>query len=85
MFSKLRFKLIEAGNDFKCPLTLEEIKEPVILKGDGRTYERQAIEQYLKDNDVSPVTLEKLSSKELAPDKKMADKRKAVATEVLKL
>eukprot|EP00954_Amorphochlora_amoebiformis_P020566 1340357-Amorphochlora_amoeboformis.AAC.1 len=41
MFSTLRFKIIGADEDFKCPLSLEEIKDPVILKGDGRTYERK--------------------------------------------
>lgn len=38
-----------------CPITQEPFKDPVIA-ADGHTYERSAIESWLKNNDTSPMT-----------------------------
>eukprot|EP01083_Nonionella_stella_P135759 412940_1 len=40
---------------FLCPITKQIMKEPVIAF-DGRTYEKEAIEQYLKMHKKSPIT-----------------------------
>jgi hypothetical protein len=48
----------------KCPLTKELIKFPVVLVCDGYSYEKEAIKEWLKTNDTSPVTGIKLESKE---------------------
>merc|ERR1712187_786193 len=47
-----------------CPITHELMVDPVMLD-DGHSYERTAIEEWLKDNDTSPNTGERLPSKKL--------------------
>jgi len=37
-----------------CPITQQIIEDPAIA-ADGHTYERKAIEQWLKENKKSPV------------------------------
>jgi len=44
-----------APPEFKCPITLEIMRDPVILP-DGHTYERVAVEAALRRNPVSPLT-----------------------------
>eukprot|EP01051_Picozoa_sp_SAG22_P014585 SAG22_NODE_1792_length_3564_cov_3.463203_1_plen_226_part_10 len=40
-----------------CPITCEVMRDPVILAGDGHTYERTVIEQWLQQgSDISPAT-----------------------------
>ena len=46
---------------FQCPITLELMTDPVVL-ADGHTYEREAIESWLKSKRTSPVTGARLSS-----------------------
>lgn len=52
---------------YYCPLTKELFVDPVSTC-DGYTYERHAIEEWLKTNDVSPATKEKLENKNLIPN-----------------
>jgi hypothetical protein len=54
-------------NCFMCPITHELMSDPVIA-GDGHTYERAAIVNWLQRNDRSPVTNERLSSRALIPN-----------------
>jgi len=51
-------------NHLCCPITLNLIKEPVILMGDGYTYEKTALQDWLKSKDTSPTTNEPLFSKQ---------------------
>jgi len=39
-----------------CPITQEIMVEPVLLVGDGHTYERAAITTWLRDHNTSPLT-----------------------------
>tara|TARA_B110000046_G_scaffold32301_1_gene34584 strand:+ start:248 stop:1870 length:1623 start_codon:yes stop_codon:yes gene_type:complete len=51
---------LEFPNDYMCPITLEEIRDPVTAS-DGHTYEKYAIEKVLTSNDPrSPITKERL-------------------------
>ena len=46
----------EVGVDyFSCPITLTKMSDPVVTS-DGQTYERTAIEDWLKTHDTSPLT-----------------------------
>ena len=47
-----------------CPITNELMTDPVFTM-DGQTYERSAIEEWLKTNDTSPATGKRLPSKML--------------------
>ena len=47
-----------------CPITEQLMTDPVFTM-DGQTYERSAIEAWLKTNDTSPVTGKRLPSKKL--------------------
>ena len=51
-------------HEFFCPITLEIFRDPVILE-DGNTYEKEAIEKWLKENSTSPITNQKLFSTKL--------------------
>ena len=53
-------------SDFVCPITHARFREPVVTC-DGHTYERHAIETWLKEHDTSPLTGERLRSKVLLP------------------
>lgn len=50
--------------DFYCPITQMLFVDPVVA-ADGNTYEREAIEFWLKDHEKSPLTNIKLKNKEL--------------------
>lgn len=45
-----------SDEDITCPITHEIYIDPVILEGDGYTYERAAIEKWLESNSTSPAT-----------------------------
>ncbi|KAH8058432.1 ubiquitin-protein transferase [Aureococcus anophagefferens] len=46
-----------AGDDLYCPITHELFGDPVVLAGDGHTYERRAItEWFQRGNATSPLT-----------------------------
>ena len=51
-----------------CPITQQEIKEPVIDR-EGNTYEKQAILEWLKTNNISPLTRNRLTSEDLQPNR----------------
>jgi len=48
----------------KCPLTKKLIQFPVVLVSDGYSYEKEAIKEWLKTNDSSPITKKILENKE---------------------
>ena len=51
-----------------CPLTHAILVDPVVCTGDGQTYERAAITQWLATSDASPVTGQLLASRDLLPN-----------------
>lgn len=58
----------QAPEAFCCPITGEIMVDPMVAS-DGHTYERNAIENWLieMNKNTSPMTNEKLKSKELIP------------------
>lgn len=54
--------------DFECPILMEAMIDPVICS-DGFSYERAAIEDWLRHHETSPKTNEVLSNKKLIPNK----------------
>jgi len=53
--------------DFICPISQDIMEDPVICV-DGNSYERNDIEKWLVGNNISPLTGETLSSKNLIPN-----------------
>ena len=51
-----------------CPLTHTILVDPVLCTGDGHSYERSAIVQWLAASDTSPVTGQPLASRDLLPN-----------------
>ena len=53
-----------------CPLTHAVLVDPVLCTGDGQTYERSAITQWLaaSDSQTSPVTGQPLVSLDIVPN-----------------
>ncbi|CAF3073348.1 unnamed protein product [Rotaria sp. Silwood2] len=50
-----------------CPLTMELFRDPVLAQ-DGHTYEREAIEDWIRKNGTSPKTNQQLSLEHLYPN-----------------
>uniref|UniRef100_A0A7S1UFM5 U-box domain-containing protein n=1 Tax=Phaeomonas parva TaxID=124430 RepID=A0A7S1UFM5_9STRA len=55
----------------ECPITGAPMCEPVVA-ADGHTYERSAMERWLRDHDTSPLTGEVLPTKALFPNRTLA-------------
>ena len=51
-----------------CSLTHTVLVDPVLCTGDGQTYERSAITNWLAASDTSPVTGQPLVSRDLLPN-----------------
>ena len=57
----------EVPDDYVCPITSEIMSDPVSTL-DGFTYEREAITEWLRTKDTSPVTGATLESTTLIPN-----------------
>lgn len=55
-------------DDLICPILLEEMRDPVVLAGDGKTYERSAIEAWLSKSRISPLLGLELNDVSLSPN-----------------
>jgi len=55
-------------DELVCPITLELMRDPVVLAGDGKVYEREAIEAWLAKECTSPMTGLALGDATLSPD-----------------
>lgn len=53
--------------DFLCPITQQVMEDPVSAS-DGHTYERKAIETWFQHHLTSPLTNQRLNSKDLHPN-----------------
>ena len=60
--------LVKVPHAFVCPLTFEIMHDPVLLVGDGQTYERAEIERWLQKKQTSPMTNAKLTTTLIAPN-----------------
>ncbi|GAB4858836.1 hypothetical protein Ancab_010314 [Ancistrocladus abbreviatus] len=60
-------RLVTPPGHFICPILKDLMEEPCVA-ADGYTYDRKAIELWLKDNDTSPTTNFPLSNKNLIPN-----------------
>lgn len=58
---------MEYTYDSVCPITQEPIIDAVILKEDGRIYERSAIEEWIRYTGLSPITGHEIIHAELVP------------------
>lgn len=59
-------------NEFMCPITMVVMKEPV-LATDGYTYEKEAIQQWLRSNTISPMTREPMRFSDCRPNRALRD------------
>lgn len=57
--NKINKKDKQPDDDYKCPITLDYMKEPVIAQ-DGHIYEKSAIENWFENHDHSPITRQKI-------------------------
>jgi hypothetical protein len=70
-----RLKGMKIRDEFICPITYELMREPVVAM-DGHTYEKSAIEKWLKTNQISPrsgesmetITIPNINLKKLIQD-----------------
>jgi len=58
---------VEIPPAFVCPITQDLMLYPVVT-ADGQTYEREAIEEWLRGHDTSPLTGERLAHTGLTPN-----------------
>lgn len=59
-------------NNFICPITRVVMTDPVVAS-DGHSYERQYIEEWLKDHNTSPVTRKSMDKLDLIPNFALRD------------
>jgi len=60
--------------EFKCPITLDIMTDPVLVP-DGNRYERNALLQWLSDGNMfSPLTKQPISFKDLKSDHELREK-----------
>ena len=57
---------------FVCPILFEVMVDPVIDK-EGNSYERSAIEAWLRDNSTSPLTRSPMTTSDLAPNRALKE------------
>jgi hypothetical protein len=70
-----RLKGMKIRDEFLCPITYELMREPVVAM-DGHTYEKSAIEKWLKSSQTSPrsgepmepITIPNMNLKKLIQD-----------------
>lgn len=62
---------------FICCITLSVMQEPVIDLVDGKSFEREAIVQWLQTNNTSPWTKSPLSLANLRPNPKLREEIRA--------
>ncbi|KAL5569850.1 hypothetical protein UlMin_026425, partial [Ulmus minor] len=62
-----KVKMPPPPNHFICPILKDVMNDPCVA-ADGYTYDRQAIEIWLEENDKSPMTNLPLSNKNLLPN-----------------
>jgi len=67
---ELAKNLTKGMDTFLCPITRDLMTDPVICS-DGHTYERYAIEEWLRSSSRSPKTNQRLASRELIPNHAM--------------
>ena len=59
-------------SEFMCPITMVVMKDPV-LGTDGYTYEKEAIQQWLRSNTQSPMTREPMRMDGCRPNRALKD------------
>ena len=62
----LQSKGITIPNEYLCPITLEIMKDPVILE-DGHIYEKAAIKTWFQKNSTNPLTKKVVNKNTLIP------------------
>lgn len=60
-------KTFESNKSLICPITLQTFNDPV-RAGDGHVYERAAIERWISERGISPLTRQPLEVTDLRPD-----------------
>merc|ERR1712154_165902 len=69
------WRMVSIGDDepdeFCCPISYEIFVDPVIVTVSGQTYERKAIEEYIRKEHQDPITLQKAEMKHIVPNRIM--------------
>jgi Ran GTPase-activating protein (RanGAP) involved in mRNA processing and transport len=62
---------IDCPDEFLCPISYQLMQDPVMISEaeDGVSYERSAIEEWLKKNGTNPLSREPVSSNKLTPNR----------------
>ncbi len=60
----MSLKIIICKEDIECPLSIDQMIDPVICVGDGHAYEQSEIYEWLSGNNNSPMTRKKLKNRE---------------------
>jgi len=74
---------VEPDSNFLCPISLALMTDPVMAM-DGHTYDRSAIENWLENNNTSPLTNNVLPAKTLIPNHNLKSQIEAWKTKVEK-
>src|ERR1700736_5690918 len=64
---------METPSAYICPITSEIMKEPVLNKISGHTYEKDSITTWLEKNNTDPITREKSTIQDLVPNRALKE------------
>ena len=62
------FAFVDVPDHFCCPLTLDIMTDPVV-DHEGNTFERAAIEAWIREHETSPITRSPLQVGNLTPNR----------------
>ena len=65
--------VVDVPPEYLCPITLVLMTDPVISRTTGYTYERAAIEKWLQNNTICPITRTPLSLRDLIPNRSLLE------------
>ncbi len=67
-----RLKGMRMRDEFMCPITYSLMREPTVAS-DGHTYERQALEDLMRRNMISPMTRQALNPQVIFPNRPLKE------------
>eukprot|EP00485_Elphidium_margaritaceum_P008622 CAMPEP_0202708166 /NCGR_PEP_ID=MMETSP1385-20130828/20427_1 /ASSEMBLY_ACC=CAM_ASM_000861 /TAXON_ID=933848 /ORGANISM="Elphidium margaritaceum" /LENGTH=378 /DNA_ID=CAMNT_0049367077 /DNA_START=38 /DNA_END=1174 /DNA_ORIENTATION=- len=64
---------VEIPDEYCDPITYEIMKEPVLVTVSGVSYERQSIEECIKENGIDPMTRQSVTLEQIVPNRALRD------------
>ena len=73
VISKISILECDVPNEMCCPISFEIMENPVLCSVSGHSYEKEVIEEYIKDKGEDPLTRQPVTMDKLAPNRALRD------------